>query len=330
MAGPTKEGASGEEQAKMEDAPLDLVMAKRGDVVIELSKDGKAAGTLLVSSQVLSLGSPVFEAMFSGRFAEGQSLSAESSPRLVPLPDDNPHSMILICKIAHLQTAGLPEQLSFTAFADFAVACDKYQCSEAVQAWSKIWATGLMKMPNSLHFEKLLFATYVLDIPLEFGAATLILIRDRKPIVNLTNATHGHHFLPMNLFDKLLLERCKGEEVAYVALHHVTADLGACDRSQRTIGHLIINLRAAGVWPVGTMSLKQLNQGVKAMGELPESHCRCMACGDSSQIKEGLVTEIKKAYSSRNGLCLDCIKRDAHGDTRVCRIRHEGAITATA
>lgn len=109
----------------------DTVIAKRGDVIIKLGKEGQATTNARVSSTVLSLASPVFEARFSGRFAEGQALSIDA-PREVPLPEDDLQSMLLICKITHLRTAGLPDKISVDDFASFAGVCDKYQCIETV------------------------------------------------------------------------------------------------------------------------------------------------------------------------------------------------------
>jgi hypothetical protein len=51
----------------------DQVVAKRGDVLLELCKAGKPAGTLLVSSHVLSPASPAFETTFNGDFSKDKT-----------------------------------------------------------------------------------------------------------------------------------------------------------------------------------------------------------------------------------------------------------------
>ena len=155
----------------------DTIIAKRGDVILRLGKEGELTTTALVSSAALSLASPVFEAMFNGCFAEGQALSSES-PREVPLPDDELMSMLLICRITHMRTADLPEELTVETFADFASTCDKYQCSEAVEAWSKVWTRELIKVSPGINFDLMVLATYMLDMPLEFYEVTVILARD--------------------------------------------------------------------------------------------------------------------------------------------------------
>ena len=65
-------------------------------------KNDEVAYNLLVSSEVMSIASPVFAAMFDGRFAEGQDLSSEA-PREVDLPDDDPELVKLLCEIVHLK-----------------------------------------------------------------------------------------------------------------------------------------------------------------------------------------------------------------------------------
>lgn len=113
MAGPEKKRTLTQSPTAMEHTATDLVLAKRGDVLLQLSKNGKAAGTLLVSSVVLGLASPVFEAMFNGNSIEGQDLSS-ASPKKVALLDDDAMSMTWICKLILMQTKGLVDEPSFS------------------------------------------------------------------------------------------------------------------------------------------------------------------------------------------------------------------------
>ncbi|KAL1640813.1 hypothetical protein SLS58_006636 [Diplodia intermedia] len=73
-------------------------IAPTGDIVLLLCNGTR----LRVHSVVLKLASPVFRAMFGPHFSEGQNLS-EANPKEVPLPDDPPESMTLICEILHHQ-----------------------------------------------------------------------------------------------------------------------------------------------------------------------------------------------------------------------------------
>lgn len=176
----------------------DKVIAKRGDVLLELGREGKPAGTLLVLSHVLSLASPVFEAMFNGNFVEGQNLSA-ASPKLVALPDDDPESVTLLCRIIHLRTTEITETISLPRLADLAVVCDKYQCTEAVSSWARVQIAQKLSGPDSPAFEKLLFIAYVLNLPLEFGQVSARLTYDRIADISYQTATHGSDLMPLEI-----------------------------------------------------------------------------------------------------------------------------------
>jgi hypothetical protein len=115
-----------------EKAPTKIVIDKRGDVILQVGTDSDAVH-LLVASKVLSLASKVFEAIFNNGFAEGQNLSP-TSPREVPLPEDNPVHMTTVCKLLHMQTSDVPERLAVADLADFALLCDKYDCTNGVRA----------------------------------------------------------------------------------------------------------------------------------------------------------------------------------------------------
>lgn len=71
-------------------------LAPSGDVVLVFSDHSR----LRVYSVVLRLASPVFKAMFGPHFSEGQNLSA-ANPKEVPLPDDPPEAMTIICEMLH-------------------------------------------------------------------------------------------------------------------------------------------------------------------------------------------------------------------------------------
>jgi hypothetical protein len=210
MAGPTRLGAMMDTDEKkmlemarneMLEMAKDKIFAKRGDVLLQPSKDGQLVGTLLVSSHALSLASPVFEAMFNGNFSEGQELSA-ASPRKVALPEDDPEALILLCRITHMQIDDVPDQVSPEKLADFAILCDKYQCLTAVRSWSKVQIAQLLPNPNAARFSKLVFITYLLDLPVEFEKVSVCMIRDRAGGFNFPDMTHGTDFLPLVMIGK--------------------------------------------------------------------------------------------------------------------------------
>lgn len=178
-----------------------IILAKRGDVILCVGKDDERV-KLLVSASLMSFASSVFEVMFDGRFFEGQGLSP-ANPREVSLPDDDPQSMSLLCRIIHMQTADIPPQLEVVALADFAVLCDKYNCIDSVRPWGRVWVLELLPKPATQGYEKLLMIAYVLDLPDEFYKVTQSLLRNRTFSVDLEVAAHGADFIPLSIFGTL-------------------------------------------------------------------------------------------------------------------------------
>ncbi len=307
-----------------------IIIAKRGDVMLKLGRDDSTGCKALVSSTLLSVISPVFQAMFQGPFSESRALSV-SSPPTIPLKDDDQQAMLLICRIAHFQTSELPNLLRPIVLADFAVACDKYQCADAVQAWSKVWIAKALAVLSSDDFDKILFVTYVLDLPEEFEQATLTLIRNRTPDVNFFVASHGHELLPSSLFLKLWSEKRNSELRVYNLLHTATSGLGNCDATKAIIGGLIVRLREAGVWPIKVSCVGELYTRILQMGHVEKVNCpktaSCYYCSRSAPDIKNLILEgVRQIDGSMKGFCLDCIKREALDVPRVCRIDHPTAV----
>jgi hypothetical protein len=171
------------------------IIAKNGDVVLQVFKDTETSIHLLVSSNVLSLASHVFETMFDGRFAEGQDLSS-ASPKTIQLTDDNPECMTMLCKLIHLQNSDIPSKLELDALINFAILCDKYDCTDSVRPWSKIWVSHLLSNTENKLCEKLFSVSYMLDLPHEFMDAGERLIRHRRSIDVEQFTIHGHDFVP--------------------------------------------------------------------------------------------------------------------------------------
>ena len=112
-----------------------------GDPVLELGS-GEDTVLVRVSSKVLTLASPVFAAMLSPRFSEGQALAASSAgaPITVLLPDDDPEATLWLCTRNALDfQKHVCEEISFKVIKNIAVACDKYDMSKAFSPWSQAW-----------------------------------------------------------------------------------------------------------------------------------------------------------------------------------------------
>jgi hypothetical protein len=176
--------------------PTTTVIDKRGDVILHVGEGNEDAVSLLVSSHVLSLASSVFEAMFEGRFAEGQNLST-TSPPTIPFPDDDPEYMAILCKLVHMQTDDIPGALKISELVEFAVLCEKYNCANGVRPWSRVWVSQHLPTPETHGFEQLLVVSFVLDLPHEFREVSLCLIRHHQSLDKTALAVDGHDYLPM-------------------------------------------------------------------------------------------------------------------------------------
>lgn len=91
-----------------------------------------------VSSVFMSHGSPVFAAMLSEKYAEGQDLSA-TNPKEVPLPDDDPDTILLLCQLLHLRQDALPEMLPVDQLLTLATTTDKYQFAGSICMVGENW-----------------------------------------------------------------------------------------------------------------------------------------------------------------------------------------------
>jgi hypothetical protein len=171
------------------------IIAKNGDVILEVLQENETSVRLRVSSQVLSLASRVFENMFDGRFAEGQDLSP-ASPKTIQLTDDNPKCMTMFCKLTHLQNSDIPVKLELDDLIDFAIFCDKYDCADSVRPWSKVWVSSLLSDIENKSWEKLISVSYTLDLPHEFMDAGERLIRHRRNLDGEQFTIHGYDSVP--------------------------------------------------------------------------------------------------------------------------------------
>jgi len=165
-------------------------------VLLKLGAQGETR--LLVSTAHMSEASSVFAAMFDGRFLEGQS-STTDAQREVLLPEDDPGSMTILCKIVHFKADDVFESLTLDALAEFAILCEKYDCTRAAASWAMVWVNQFLAAPITLSTEKLIFITYLLDLPGQFRQTTKLLVQHRTAI-DESVARHGLDIVPKKLF----------------------------------------------------------------------------------------------------------------------------------
>lgn len=107
-------------------------------LVLKTNEDGKPTqSSIRVSSKVLSLASPIFAAMLSPKFAEGQALLNATSPNTpsISFPDDDSEAMIWRCKALHFKQ-NLIVGIGFSLLRKLAFPCDKYDLVRALNQWS--------------------------------------------------------------------------------------------------------------------------------------------------------------------------------------------------
>ncbi|KAF4555166.1 Hypothetical protein D9617_3g022380 [Elsinoe fawcettii] len=111
-------------------------VCEHGDVY--LVPGSKPAKKYLVSSAVLSNVSPVFRAMFSDRFTEGQALSA-TCPKDVELKDDDPRAISIMLRLIHLKPTDEESFMCPSEGPVLAVICDKYDTVPRLKQIVSYW-----------------------------------------------------------------------------------------------------------------------------------------------------------------------------------------------
>ena len=150
---------------------------------------------------MFGLVSPVFLAWFSPRFLEGTPTES-GGPRTVPLPDDDPAAMTILCSILHFQCDQV-YMPSFTVLESLAILVDKYDCSRALKPWTTSW---IRRWPGSFEGEdtyfKLIHIAFAFDLPEVFHKATLSVFREASTaeILDAAKIIHGSQMLPESLY----------------------------------------------------------------------------------------------------------------------------------
>lgn len=98
--------------------------------------------------------SPVFKSMLSSRFEEGSNLNQHGTVE-VPLREDNPEIMVLICKILHHRNDLIPEHLEVQTALGISVLSDKDDFAAALKGIAMHWlAAGLHEISSSDESDK--------------------------------------------------------------------------------------------------------------------------------------------------------------------------------
>ncbi|KAH6673377.1 hypothetical protein B0J14DRAFT_562842 [Halenospora varia] len=176
-----------------------------GDVLFVVGCD-KLTARLRVSSKVLSLASPVFAAMFSPRFKEGSSLNS-GCPYELPLPEDEPEAMTLLCNCLHFRTDHIPRSVEFSLLKALAILCDKYNVANAISAWNILWLQKWETSKCEDGFEGLLTVIYALDCAEAFAKISRRAIQDQVGPFDRHRVPDGFDMVPQSFLEGLEVRR---------------------------------------------------------------------------------------------------------------------------
>lgn len=110
-------------------------IAPDGDLILVV---GVAKSRFRVDSRCLSAASKVFQSMFSSKWSEGRNLSCDN-PKDIPLPDDDPFAIHVICCVIHHRNDLVPDSLVPRQLLAIAIAADKYNLGVALQFAKAAW-----------------------------------------------------------------------------------------------------------------------------------------------------------------------------------------------
>ena len=191
-----------------------------GDLVLKLGT-GDEMTLIRVHSKVLSLASPVFAAMLSPRFAEGQALKDSKamvdSTTTIDLPDDEERAMSLLCKILHYredaaQRTSYPPDILI----GLAMICDKYNMSRALSPWSRVWMETCHREGQEDHCDTALIS-YGLEHHKSFWKSTRDIVRHSI----LAELDTEHTGLPDKVTGETPVSMLIGEPILLIAHPHI-------------------------------------------------------------------------------------------------------------
>ncbi len=313
----------------------------------------RASFTLIrVSSKILTLVSPVFNAMLNGNFREGQLRLSTDSPPYLDLPEDNPFAMLLMCRVLHYHAKTTNRTIDMVFIADIAKLADKYGCASACQPWFRaqllVRGKGWLKRYGPV-------IGYIIRAAYDFGdrdvfhLSTMFVIksfsqRALKQIQPAMEDSIPEAFI-FNMFSNvqqeqlwLLSDKCQ-DEVARMMEYRSTPppapdtiasragdqlklpDL--CKGNSNKIATFIAALSDAGLWrnkspAPDNVSIADLMEEVERIGRTLDKSDRCcdfQTCPLWDQSWDDVTAQIIKNFKDDlYGLCLDCVTRSAASD----------------
>lgn len=186
-----------------------------GDVTLVLDDGFHPTTHIRVSSCILAMASPVFKALFSDKYSEGQNRSHDL-PGEIGVKEDSPNVMIQLCKLLHLQDYERPR---FTlgdlevGILELAILIDKYDCIESLRLASDAILSEISDRPWGVP-ELSVAASYLLDQPKHFRRFTRALVMQQsvhigdldKRCCSIVPAEVISKFIIWSMIDMILIE----------------------------------------------------------------------------------------------------------------------------
>lgn len=102
--------------------------------------------------------------MLSTHFKEGNTLSAQSKVS-IPLPEDDPDAMVILCKALHMRFDMRAEEISAETLLKIGVVADKYDCSLGLGVLPHYWINQQVPTATDKTRADLFVASYLMKEP---------------------------------------------------------------------------------------------------------------------------------------------------------------------
>ena len=133
------------------------------DLTLLVRPEDGQKGMIRVSSKALTLASPVFAALVSPKFAEGQALASNTitgATTSIPLPEDDPEVMKWFCRALHHKLTANEQEMSRGLCHKLGITYDKYDASIAMSGWSRLYMDEWRQTIEEGPEPRMLYAAY--------------------------------------------------------------------------------------------------------------------------------------------------------------------------
>ncbi|KAF4470202.1 hypothetical protein FALBO_2874 [Fusarium albosuccineum] len=139
--------------------PSMLQLYPNGDAILVIHHRTKQSIKCLISSTILRVASPYFDALFGSDFKEGAAVRQGDCPEIT-LQEDDPEAMEIILSILHFKYHERFNKLSPSQLASVARQSDKYSCNAALRPWISTWLSAIEDVSETKEIGLLLTAAY--------------------------------------------------------------------------------------------------------------------------------------------------------------------------